>query len=459
MQRLRTTRHASLDSRWLTYQELEERTVLTSVTLELREIFRSEQQTLDGLSLADFDGDGDLDWLTTLTLVGTERIDGSNLALFKNDGEGNFEFSDLVNPESNQERPISMFSVGDIDNDGDQDIVALSLFGLLWDENDGSGNFERHIVAGSFDYCESLFHEPLDEYIQAIDFEGDGDLDIVTSHEACSSGFENLGGGELVPRKDFALNVSGNTTGLDWDDDGDADFISNGSSETKLLVNDGKEGLQDIALAHHAFDQWELFDLDGDGTRELVSRSTWLDLLAESRIALPPKFSAGVARIATANIDGDKQSDHFIVEQRCCLGAFIIAHWVEDTLDSPVFHQSPAWSDPNDRSDLWRLSQDGLLVETRGVDVDQDGDDDFFALLSGCSPTGGSVSCVILIENHLTGDANDDNIVNFADFLSLSNNFGKAADAAWKDGDFNLDGAVDFTDFLLLSAAFGETRR
>gem|GEM_PF-2032472 len=52
------------------------------------------------------------------------------------------------------------------------------------------------------------------------------------------------------------------------------------------------------------------------------------------------------------------------------------------------------------------------------------------------------------------GDSNLDRQVDFADFLSLSTNFGEH-DRTWADGDFNGDGLVSFADFLLLSGNFG----
>ena len=51
------------------------------------------------------------------------------------------------------------------------------------------------------------------------------------------------------------------------------------------------------------------------------------------------------------------------------------------------------------------------------------------------------------------GDANLDDVVNFADFLILSENFGQ--DGAWREGDFDGDGTVGFPDFLALSKNFG----
>ena len=56
----------------------------------------------------------------------------------------------------------------------------------------------------------------------------------------------------------------------------------------------------------------------------------------------------------------------------------------------------------------------------------------------------------------LTGDADGDGTVAFADFLTLSNSFG-SSDVAYSSGDFNCDGNVAFDDFLILSANFGNS--
>lgn len=58
--------------------------------------------------------------------------------------------------------------------------------------------------------------------------------------------------------------------------------------------------------------------------------------------------------------------------------------------------------------------------------------------------------------NRLAGDANEDGKVDFADFLTLSANFG-ASQASWTEGDFDGNGQVQFGDFLILSGNFGAT--
>ena len=51
------------------------------------------------------------------------------------------------------------------------------------------------------------------------------------------------------------------------------------------------------------------------------------------------------------------------------------------------------------------------------------------------------------------GDVNRDGLVNFPDFLVLSENFGQPG--AWEQGDFDGNGTVGFPDFLVLSENFG----
>ena len=57
------------------------------------------------------------------------------------------------------------------------------------------------------------------------------------------------------------------------------------------------------------------------------------------------------------------------------------------------------------------------------------------------------------------GDANLDGKVDFQDFLSLANNFGRDDHwISWRTGDLNGDGRVDFADFLILARNFGFRR-
>jgi len=53
----------------------------------------------------------------------------------------------------------------------------------------------------------------------------------------------------------------------------------------------------------------------------------------------------------------------------------------------------------------------------------------------------------------MQGDANVDGVINFADFLTVTQNFGQ--EGTWRRGDFNGDQTINFNDFLDVSQRFG----
>jgi len=117
---------------------------------------------------ADLDGDGDADIFGAVrnynaTLRWWENIDGSALSWISHEVLTNYYGATLV------ER-------GDIDEDGDIDLVGLVDYGrkLLWCENsDGMGlSWANHLISGS---SESI------DFISVADVDGDGDDDVLTS--------------------------------------------------------------------------------------------------------------------------------------------------------------------------------------------------------------------------------------------------------------------------------------
>ena len=63
-----------------------------------------------------------------------------------------------------------------------------------------------------------------------------------------------------------------------------------------------------------------------------------------------------------------------------------------------------------------------------------------------------------VIPEPIPGDLNNDDRVDFADFLIISSNFNAAEGSRRQFGDLNLDGAIRFDDFLILSENYGRTR-
>lgn len=64
------------------------------------------------------------------------------------------------------------------------------------------------------------------------------------------------------------------------------------------------------------------------------------------------------------------------------------------------------------------------------------------------------------VEPPIMGDVNFDGVVDFADFLVVSENYSRFQSnlTTWYDGDMTLDGRVNLEDFLSLSANYGAVR-
>ena len=62
-----------------------------------------------------------------------------------------------------------------------------------------------------------------------------------------------------------------------------------------------------------------------------------------------------------------------------------------------------------------------------------------------------------IAETVLIGDANDDGVVDAADYIALKTNIGQATGAVLASGDFDEDGDVDWDDLQLLQDHYGET--
>lgn len=79
-----------------------------------------------------------------------------------------------------------------------------------------------------------------------------------------------------------------------------------------------------------------------------------------------------------------------------------------------------------------------------------------FADLTFTGEFTGVIDTCTVPDGGIAGDLDGDGEVAFADFLTLSANFGQM-DVPYADGDIDCDGEVAFADFLTLSANFGQS--
>lgn len=179
-------------------------------------------------TVIDFDQDGDKD------IVGQGTNGGFNF--FENEGAGKFEKArTLMTFGANQY--ASSFDIGDVDGDGDYDIITgrYGFYTTLF-YNDGNNFFPTSIT---IDINKNVNFA--DVYFSDVD--GDGDLDIVldsklgTGNNAEHAGwYENFGAGEYSKFKAIFTNdqLPDMILPVDIDGDGDEDYISKTYSKLNM---------------------------------------------------------------------------------------------------------------------------------------------------------------------------------------------------------------------------------
>ncbi|MEL7222092.1 MAG: VCBS repeat-containing protein, partial [Bacteroidota bacterium] len=122
-----------------------------------------------GFATGDMDNDGDID-----IFIPADAAASTSLSWSRNDGNGNFTTASFPVPPSVAWQ-VTGWGLGDMDNDGDLDVVTATLVDsrLRWHRNDGDGNFSLPIIIPSG----SLLVWP--DRLDLADLDNDGDLDII----------------------------------------------------------------------------------------------------------------------------------------------------------------------------------------------------------------------------------------------------------------------------------------
>ncbi|AII51177.1 FG-GAP-like repeat-containing protein [Hymenobacter sp. APR13] len=202
-------------------------------------------------AVGDVDGDGDLD-----------VVDGS---VHFNDGRGSFSSSGNL-AGSSSAFTVRGCALADLDNDADLDVlVSEDTFGVSWFRNDGTGSFSTKLFLGS----SSAVEFPLQ------DLDGDGDLDMLWG----SSVMANDGQGNFTKGPGFAFNspFEANSEPIgDIDGDGDIDALTaSGRMELRLYTNNGRGMFSEAAplfstILGLSANLTASGDLDNDGDLDLV---------------------------------------------------------------------------------------------------------------------------------------------------------------------------------------------
>jgi len=215
----------------------------------------------------DFDGDHDL-----LILAGAYATPAT-LRVLMNDGSGTLTQGNLAGMGLSMPDP-SALAVGDFTGDGIEDLAfgfyGTFIFGgtpMRLFENDGTGQFQQLPMPTSQWAVRNL---------HVADFEGDGDLDIVTDSPNLPILHINNGNGQ------FSVQTLSQMGGHflrpdDVDFDGDVDLWTNGIGWPELYVNDGSNTFTldpsrvDPDQAPDSAPEFVLIDLDRDGDKDVLT--------------------------------------------------------------------------------------------------------------------------------------------------------------------------------------------
>lgn len=253
----------------------------------------------DDAVFQDFDGDGNLD---------LAYVYGAQITII-NWGNGDFSFTGSSNFGGGSGYPTpSGITAGDVDNDGDVDIILIGGDKLVVGINYGSRSFNDESIL-------DVATDPSD--VELADFDGDGYLDIVVTSEdgAAFSVFINDGDGTFGEATEYSISPYFATRVAPFDYDGDGDI------DLAMYMYDDTEGTDHMLFAYNssgtfsnqlifeypvddpyyydgADEYFSLLDIDGDGDLDLAS------LVGNSAIAFAENFagSASAPTVAASSV-------------------------------------------------------------------------------------------------------------------------------------------------------------
>jgi hypothetical protein len=293
-----------------------------------------------GLSLGDVDGDGDLDLLATRGYDPTAKsYKGDRSLLYLNDGRA--AFTRQESPWSDEEAPDSGATLADVDGDGDLDAYVNTQLKKpnRYFRNEGSGRFVAAELGEATQDKSSNFSSSF------ADIDRDGDLDLYVSGPTLelndvNLAFRNDAGRFVAVTGTVIDNGKNNPAAALWgdlDNDGDSDLLVANSDVLRLSKypaapiehsviyrNDGnwKFSMTDgqaFATAAHPAISAALGDLDNDGDLDLFlgshvyqvePRPDWLFINdGKGRFSLAPQTFPTHTETATGAVFADFNGD------------------------------------------------------------------------------------------------------------------------------------------------------
>ena len=223
-----------------------------------------------GISLGDMDGDGDLDIVAADTNVG--------LYWFENDGRGNFT-RHVIHRQADEW--LERHAWGDVDGDGRPELVFVDNLGgsVLYFDCQGD---PRDAAAWRRVYISTPGSLPGAYDVAVADFDGDGDLDVAASSWVKGNRFvwyENRQGEWVEHLIEDNIGETRTVVAVDMNGDGRVDLLGTASAANEVMwyENPGDPRTQPwkkhLIARHQRPIHAHPVDMDGDGDWDIVLAS------------------------------------------------------------------------------------------------------------------------------------------------------------------------------------------
>jgi len=182
------------------------------------------------ISLGDIDNDGDLD------LVFGAGFHSNTSDIYTNNGTAfisNLTWQiDIIADDAGS----NSAALGDIDNDGDLDLIYPDSAAASRVYINNGTTFVRNLIWGQ----DFIRRQKISTGL--IDLDNDGDLDLSVLGQSASDSYINNGTSLVIDSNwDFNSGDEANAVWGDYDNDGDMDFIIGLSSATRFGINNGSQ--------------------------------------------------------------------------------------------------------------------------------------------------------------------------------------------------------------------------
>jgi hypothetical protein len=456
------------------------------------------------VNVADVDGDGDLDVLGAAYYgdedVSPEGWRNGRYAWFENlAGDGSTWTQHLVGELFWGGRYID---AGDLDSDGDTDLVGASeLTSGVWEQDGDITWFENLDGAGLQWAQHDLETERHSAEAHVADVDGDGDMDVISGEQGRIGWWENRNGdGSLWIKRYVTTAFNDSSMHLDLgdiDNDGDLDVFGAAYHYPEIVWWENTAGSGSVWFAHLVASGTHtnvirLRDIDGDGDLDVAlslgltgGSAYWLENISGDGIVwdawLLTYYIEGENYLAVGDVNNDGRLDAVVTHEDSSNQHINQVAWHDLTAFNSEGELLSSVLDGGAGSFWGRIDWDAVVpadttftVQVRAADdpydlgpfvvVETSGNDlaDFidpharylqyrFALSTADSDLSPIIR-EISVESGLTGDLNGDGCVDLSDLALLLAEYGCVTECT---ADLDDDGDVDLSDLSALLAMYG----